>query len=306
MVVPDAVRISYSQLSTWRRCRRRWYLNYVEGLESKNAHPAYALVLGSAVHAALDDYYDPKRKKRDRRRLVNTYHDYMENEKDELLKRISGIPEETDILEKWENNTDLGYAMMEYYGQVAHELDNFTVLATEQDFEIDTGITIAVADSDTGELHDVPVFYRGRIDGVIQTDSDHILLLEHKTAKQFNEQRLILDQQATSYIWAARQIHKLPVEGVMYNILRKQRNSSRVKSPLVYRLEAWRSEAHIESFPASVAQMVKDMELAAAHNLYFHTPADDCGWCSYFSICTMMQDAVDPTDFIEEYFTRAE
>lgn len=306
MPVPEAVKISYSQLATWRRCRRKWYLNYIERLESKNVHPAYALVLGSAVHEALDNYYDPKYKKRDRRRLVATYHEYMEAEKTELDKRIHGLPEEENINERWQQNTDLGYAMMEYYGTVAHELDNFTVLATEADFDIDTGITIAVADTDTGELHDVPVFYRGRIDGVIQTEDNHILLLEHKTAKQFNEQRLILDQQATSYIWAARQIHKLPVEGVMYNILRKQRNSSRVKNPLVYRLEAWRSEAHIESFPLSVAQMVKDMELAAQHNLYFHTPSDDCNWCSYFSICTMMQDAADPTDFIEEFFTRAE
>jgi CRISPR/Cas system-associated exonuclease Cas4 (RecB family) len=291
----DAVRLSYSQLATWRSCRRKWYLSYVERLEPKNVHPAYALVLGSAVHEALDAYYEPKNN-RDRRKLILTYEKYMNKEREAAFALVKGLPEEDEVKEKWGFNEDLGYAMLEHYGTVAHELDNFEVLATEASFELDTGITTMV---DGVEL---PVLYRGRIDGVVQTDDDHIMLLEHKTAKQFNDQRLILDQQATSYIWAARKIHNLPVEGVIYNILRKQRNGPRVKAPLVYRLEAWRSEAHISAFPQEIAMMVKDMEMAAEHGLYFHNPNDLCSWCSYFSVCTMLQDAADPTEYIQMYF----
>ena len=43
--------LSWSQLSTYRGCPRKWFFSHVEGLEPQSV--ASSLLFGSAIHAAL-------------------------------------------------------------------------------------------------------------------------------------------------------------------------------------------------------------------------------------------------------------
>lgn len=49
--------ISYSQLSTYRKCSRSWYLGKIVGAPER---PAWYTVIGSAVHQMIEDYLDPE------------------------------------------------------------------------------------------------------------------------------------------------------------------------------------------------------------------------------------------------------
>ena len=304
MVLPDKYFVSYSQLNTWRRCKRRWYLSYVEQLE-KDGPPANALWLGVGVHEALDQYY--ANNPRDVKVLRESFNEWAFAQKEDIEKRIAGRVEAEQVKMDIQKNYELGLALMDNYAEFAPANDAFDVLATEQEFEVPVGLSIRMYDDETGQIGLVPVYYRGRIDGIVRLhENDKLYLLEHKTAKQFNEQKLVLDQQSTSYIWAAETLFKYKISGVYYNILRKQAKSPRVRLPLVYRITVDRSRASVRDFPSQVAMMVKDMELTAEHGLYYHTPADDCNYCQFFTICAMIQDEADPQEFIDIYYRRKE
>jgi hypothetical protein len=303
MALPDKYYVSYSQLQTWRRCKRRWYLGYVEKLEKTT--PTNALWLGVGVHEALDQYYASN--PRDTAVLHKAFDEWAFAQKDEVEKQIKGLVQEAQIKLDLQKNYELGIEILNNYADFAPTNDAFDVIATEAMFEVPIGAEIKMYDADNGTLGQVPIYYRGRIDGIVRLHSDNRLyLLEHKTAKQFNEQKLILDQQSTSYVWAAEKIHGQPIAGVYYNILRKQKNGPRVKAPLVYRLTVERSRASIRDWPEQVRMIVKDMELVSEHGLYYHTPADDCNFCDFFTICSLIQDEADPQDYIDTYFRRAE
>lgn len=303
MALPEKYFVSYSQLQTWRRCKRRWYLSYVEQLE-KNSYGG-ALWLGTGVHEALDQYYASN--PRNISVLHAAFNAWAAEQQATVAKDVVGRVDEPQILLDLEQNIELGLALMDNYAKFAPANDAFDVLHTEYMFEVPIGSSIRMYDSETGKVGTVPIYYRGRIDGIVRLHSDSKLyLLEHKTAKNFNEQKLILDQQSTSYIWAAEELYGEKISGVYYNILRKQKDGPRVKAPLVYRLVVERSRASIRDFPEQVRMMVKDMELISEHGLYYHTPADDCNFCPFFTICAMIQDEADPQDYIDTYFRRAD
>lgn len=301
-----SMHVSYSQLQVWRRCRRKWYFSYVEQLRSKE--PAYALWLGAGIHEVLDFYYKLTPAARSKAALLAAYETWAWGQRDKLVVETHGSLLAPQILLDADKNIELGRAMMTHYGEAAPDLDkDMLVVSTEQEFNLPLGATAKTVDEETGEFIDIPVTYKGRIDGIIQLRSTgKYYLLEHKTATQFNEKRLVLDQQATSYIWAAEKLSGLEISGVFYNILRKQAPGPRVKNPLIYRLYVERSRDAILGFPAHVRMIIRDMELASENDLYYHTPGDDCSYCPYFTVCAMIQDAANPRDYIREYFKKEE
>src|SRR5690554_1638669 len=52
-------RFTNSELTTFMRCRREWYLGYYRKLSPKTFNPAGPLATGSRVHEALEAIYTP-------------------------------------------------------------------------------------------------------------------------------------------------------------------------------------------------------------------------------------------------------
>ena len=53
----EIVRLSNSEIQTFKDCRRRWWFTYYRRLQPKQKDMTGALALGSRIHAALDDHY---------------------------------------------------------------------------------------------------------------------------------------------------------------------------------------------------------------------------------------------------------
>jgi Domain of unknown function DUF83. len=51
------VRISNSEVQTFKDCRRKWWLTYYRNMQPRQKDYTGALALGTRVHAALDSYY---------------------------------------------------------------------------------------------------------------------------------------------------------------------------------------------------------------------------------------------------------
>lgn len=113
------------------------------------------------------------------------------------------------------NETKMCRLMLEHYFLWARSFrdpfcdKNLDYLATEQNFKV--------------HLYD-DVYFAGRWDGLARhKESGRLYLVEYKTARSIEERidTLQLDDQATGYAWAAQQILGEPVQGVIYNVLRK-------------------------------------------------------------------------------------
>ena len=51
------VRLSNSELQTFKDCRRRWWLSYYRRLKPRSQDMTGALAFGTRIHAALDAHY---------------------------------------------------------------------------------------------------------------------------------------------------------------------------------------------------------------------------------------------------------
>jgi hypothetical protein len=108
----------------------------------------------------------------------------------------------------------LGLTMLKHYALWCPPFDeNIIILALEKRFRL--------------PVPGAPkIVYEGRFDGFVQlVKSGGRLVLEFKTARSLKPNVLsgvFRDLQATAYHWAAQELFEVPVEGVLFRILRKR------------------------------------------------------------------------------------
>ena len=75
----DTWEVSNSEISTYRQCRRKWWLAYVMRLATKRSSVVGPLPLGSRIHKALELYYT------DEKDLLEAHRDLVEEDRIGLL-----------------------------------------------------------------------------------------------------------------------------------------------------------------------------------------------------------------------------
>ncbi|UKM63136.1 PD-(D/E)XK nuclease superfamily [Weizmannia phage Youna2] len=216
-IFENRIAIHTSDRKTFKRCRRKYWLSsrLCRGLQPKK--PNNILWLGTGVHHALQFYYEGKDT------LVGAFTKWADAEIKRIKKEYGAWDEELEALNQVVAD---GVQLLEHYNVWAKEVDNFEPFKMEVMFSLPItdpyGRPLIVEHPETGE--DVPVMYEGRFDGIVKDEMGHYWILEHKTAKSFSDwdTKLPLDEQITSYIWAAEYLFDIPVEGVIYNGLRKK------------------------------------------------------------------------------------
>lgn len=184
--------ITNSAITCFRTCARKYYWRYLRELELKEK--AESLTLGAQIHKYLEGFY------------LQTPIDPC----DEILS-----PKGLGIME----------GLAQAYPQVyADDFNLFEVLAVEK--KIDGPIV----NPESGRAS-LDYVFGGKIDALVQMKADHygftagdLVLLEHKSASRVDENyldRLELDSQIRLYsLYLERQL-KLPIAGVLYNIVIK-------------------------------------------------------------------------------------
>lgn len=194
------IRIRTSDRGSFRRCRRRWgwssHLRH--NLESNTT--AEPLWTGTGIHFALEDFHGWNKFGHP----VKAFRAFVEAWKRSPLE-LPGA---------WKEEVILAEGMMNHYHD--HWLPTRDPLQTywlndEPQVEVQFEILLPCQTIDGEEI-----VYSGTIDRMIIDQYNRLWVLDYKTAKNIVTTHLEIDQQMTSYSWAADSIYELPLAGGIY------------------------------------------------------------------------------------------
>lgn len=207
------LQIRTSDRQTFKQCRVKWDFSSPLRGNWEPDIPPKPLWLGSAVHKALEVYYDPSTP-RDRSHAIAAYTLHCNTRLAEYETIQGDLWAEQQ--EDWDNQYNLGLGMLQYYFTQAPLLDDFKVIWVEKDLLVEL-------DDLEDQRWETP-YYGARLDGLIQDSFGEYWILEHKTAATLPSSidYLEKDDQCGSYIWLVQEQLGIEVAGVLYNILAKK------------------------------------------------------------------------------------
>lgn len=255
------IKFSHTSMSCYRRCRYRFFLQYVEKLKSP---PSLGMLRGSAGHKALAYWYTNQ--KDDEGALEIAYDVYT--------KELGAeIPQE-----EWETTETV---LRRYFGFAAD--DDWKFLAEEQFFDFSVEFE---------EFRKQSIHFIGYIDGVIDTGNG-IYLLENKFLKRVPSKVSMMDAQVSMYLLAAKML-ELDVTGVLYNMVRTTTGKTAEKEPFVRKTIFQRDAGGLRyKYQEAVAQAMEIQEwLKNPAQALYRNETENCSWdCSYYQICMSLTDS---------------
>lgn len=199
----DTLRFRTSERLTYRRCRRLW--NWTAGSHGNlvSGEPDY-FWFGTGIHFSLEDYHGFNRYEHPARAWLA----YC------MATAEMGVPYASD-----DEYRDLGQFMMQYYAD--YWLRNRPPLKTlwvdgVPQCEVRVVIPLHIYDH-LGRM----AVYTATLDRVVVDDLGFIWIQEYKSFKAFRVSHLDVDDQVTSYCWAASHLYDAPVQGVVYTQFKK-------------------------------------------------------------------------------------
>lgn len=312
----ELLRISNSEIQSWKSCRRKWYLSYYRelGLSKVEMGPVGARQLGTKVHIALCALYESHANPVD---VINDlYAEDIEVFKD------AGMGDKIDDLKK---EQDLAKAMVEGYTEWIAET------GADEGIELDAAETVIEVPMPGVE----GVVLRGKLDQRVVRKTDGArLFLDHKTVGDLlTPQRLLpLDEQMKFYHLLEKldSLHKTGDEppwrtdGGLYNMLRKVKRTAAAKPPFYGRAEIHHNDTALRTMFVRVSRVVMeildarqalDAEKPSSDPDYIPThhyvvpprPSRDCTWsCDFFAVCPMFDDGSNVEGLLDEYFVHVD
>lgn len=190
----DVMITTYSMWRLFRDCRRACQLRYLDHLVPLQR--SKCLSFGSVIHDCLEKWH-------------------LGVSLETVLRHIDAAFPERMSDDDQRKDWHLARAMMTGYAARYPEED-FKVLALEKPFQGPIVNPASGAVSRTFTL-------AGKVDGIVKQDGQ-FFLLEHKTASGIDGsylERLWTDFQITLYTWYVEETLRIPVAGIIYNILAK-------------------------------------------------------------------------------------
>lgn len=280
------MKVSNSELQTFRDCRRKWWLEYYRRLKAPEKTTG-ALALGTNVHSALAVYYSPNGSIGLALGALNSIYD-------EAREAISD-PNELVALEK---DAKLARIMVEGYFDWLEETGadaNLQIIEPEAEIE------------HTIEIDGTPVRLVGKRDVIgVNTDTGIATLVDHKTCASFNDPALDLNEQSRMYLLLQRLNGSTVVQNCIWNLLRKVQRTARAEPPFYKREDIYVGEQELRYFFERVCGIVRDilhvreaLDRGESHrSVCYPRPSRDCSWkCPYRTVCPM----IDADPHFEEF-----
>ena len=275
------LRISNSEIQTFKDCRRKWWLSYYRRLKPRAENMTGALALGSRVHAALDDYYSKGTP------LLEAHSFHVE--KDRAV--LEGQMRDTYDLD---SEAELGRIMLEGYLQwvedegIDAELD---MISTEEIIEM--------------PMLDGKVILQGKIDMRVRRKADGVRMFrDFKTVGgSFTDFASMahMNEQILTYMTleAAQNKEGERSEGGLFTMLKKVKRSANARPPFYEQMEVRHNVFSLRNFYQRLHGTVTDMlavrkglDDGVSHQIIaYPRPSRDCKWkCPFFAMCPMFDD----------------
>lgn len=293
----EVVRLSNSEIQTFKDCRRRWWFSYYRRLQPKYKDSTGALALGTRIHAALDDYYA------NGTNLLIAHNNLVNTEKSVLLEKFLDVSE----LEK---EAELGHIMLEGYLQWVEE----------------NGIDAELEMISTEEIITAPLFngeveLTGKLDMRVRRKGDGVRMFrDFKTVggslSDFANLAPMNEQILTYMLLEATKVDETErSDGGIFTMLKKVRRSAAARPPFYDQIEVRHNIFTLRSFWDRLHGTITDLmrvrtALDKGESPAFHaypSPSRDCKWkCKFYSVCTLVDDGSASEQAISEMYDVAD
>lgn len=203
--LPGVHRISNSERTAFKRCRRSWSWSYRDRYVPTDVNRNFWI--GTGFHYALEQYHGYDRDPFD------AWRNYVT-----ATLQLDQAPPSYDVEE--DSITVIG--MLDHYLKrwlpSRNEFQTFRVNNKPQ-VEIEFSIYIMDCPCHTPAW---PVYYVGTFDRVVIDPYARLWVQDYKTAERFDTDKLPTDGQISSYSLAARVMYQRAFEGVLYTQFRKR------------------------------------------------------------------------------------
>jgi hypothetical protein len=309
----DSLICSNSEIQTFKRCRRRWWLQYILKLVPIRPEKSGPAAIGTRIHTCVAYYYDLQVAGFDGV-LLGEYgwsNDPLEMHDDLVQIDIDEWPDqEEDILK----DADLSRAMLEGYFEWLEETgadDGIKPIAVEEEIEqeIETPLTCT------------PVRIRAKLDLRVECEGvngePEPMFLDHKSVQEFKTptRTLTLDEQMLLYDWLLRWRDDFAV-GAIYNMLRKVKRTARANPPFFQRFTVRHSTQELRAFHNRLMGELEEMircraalERGEDHQIVaYPSPNRNCGWdCVFFDVCNLFnRPDEDPFGYVKRLFAEGD
>ncbi len=293
-------RISHSEMKTFLRCRRKWYLSEFRGLALQGEDPTGPLKSGSRVHTALEGFYTPGLDAMDELKKAQD-HDWG---RFIAYQMMIGEPPDQGTTEGFAKDCELERAMVEGYGEWIAESGedaDLEFISTEQVMSVRGDRVFPVLVRRYGKPFEIV----GKLDARVRRRMDgKRLFVDHKTAQSVTMALPMLQQdpQMLHYHWLESWTEDGAwCDGAIYNVLKKVKRTKAAKPPFYARYEIHHNNREIGSYEARLHEIISDifrMEAALEHAstesagaTAYPNPTKDCSWdCPFFTLCPMFDD----------------
>lgn len=293
----EPIRISNSEIQTFKECRRKWYLTSYRRLVPKTYSVVGPLALGTRVHTALEAYYTEGED------MLKVHSQLLDEDRQMLLADLRDVTE-------LEHDGELGRIMLEGYMEWLAET------GADSEWEIISAERIVSAPLFNGEVE-----LRGKLDMRVRRLADDVrLFVDHKTCANFSDitKSAYMSEQFLTY-------HLLETlsppedgsrcDGGVYNMLRKVKRSGNARPPFYDRLEVRHNKAFLHSFwlriHGEIAEMMRLRKLlddgADHRQVAYPTPSRDCSWkCPFVHVCPLMDDGSAAEEMLNAFFVEGD
>ena len=248
---------SYSQISTYRECPRKWAFRYVYRLERERL--AQAMVFGGAIHRTLARIY-AKKMLSNQPMTLEEVSDHFVDDWDQAIDDAEiaidyGLTDRDSLQAK-------GLGMLAEFAKLPMGLE---VVGVEKEFRAD------LFDPVTGELMDKQLL--GYIDALVMVGGD-LVVHEHKTgSRKWQQGRIDHDLQASVYQWATN------AKRVTFNVLMK------TKEPRVDCYQTTRSKEQLDEALLVMVNALKQQQAGFFEARRVGEYGWHCGRCEFAQQC---------------------
>jgi hypothetical protein len=304
---PDGVyRVSNSELQTFKRCRRKWWLAWYQRLMLQTEDFTSVRATGTRVHRALAYWYVPDGEKRvdPRDALERVIVDDWTKVAKLAQERRTSDEQLGELAVEFAQATNLERAMVEGYVQWLEETGadaELRITASETPLVVDEVVDMG----GTYNHEQREIQFIGLLDVRATRVTDNVnLFIDHKTVGDLTAPVVTLPQNEQMLHYHLMEFLSLDdsdvrCDGALYNMLRRVKRSARAKPPFYDRIEVRHNKFELESYRRRALAATREilvaidrLERGEEHvDVVYPTPNPTCRWdCDFFAVCNLLDD----------------
>lgn len=299
-------RVSNSELQTFKRCRRKWWLGWYRKLMLQTEDFTSVRATGTRVHRALAYWYVPDGEKRvdPRDALERVIVDDWTKVARLAQERHTSDEQLGELAVEFAQATNLERAMVEGYVQWLEETGadaDLRITASETPLVVDQ--VVDMGDDYRHEQREIQ--FIGLLDVRATRVTDNVnLFVDHKTVGDLNAPVVTLPQNEQMLHYHLMEFLSLDdsdvrCDGALYNMLRRVKRSPRAKPPFYDRIEVRHNKFELESYRRRALAATREilvtidrLERGEEHlDVVYPSPTPECRWsCDFFAVCNLLDD----------------